>query len=187
MWLPLSLLARSVSRLAAGTQTEPRPGLLRQLVLCLLANQVSVLLSHSPQYYLVLLTTRRTTARGAPARPGAAEWLWTRAPASTGRRASCSPSASPPSTSSTGSATRRSLLSGVCPSLYIFSPLAVVAPIMTRLWSLYWPAPAFVLWQGEVTFTWDDHQLAGVWAGDAGAGWRVSPNSFIFAYKLHLA
>ena len=70
----MSLLARSVSRLAAGTQTEPRPGLLRQLVLCLLANQVSVLLSHSPQYYLVLLTTtRRTTARGAPVRPGAAE------------------------------------------------------------------------------------------------------------------
>ena len=69
----MSLLARSVYRLAAGTQTEPRPGLLRQLVLCLLANQVSVLLSHSPQYYLVLLTTRRTTARGVPARPGAAE------------------------------------------------------------------------------------------------------------------
>ena len=48
---------RSVSRLAAGTQTEPRPGLLRQLVLCLLANQV-IFLSDSPQYYLVLLTTR---------------------------------------------------------------------------------------------------------------------------------
>ena len=49
---------RSVSRLAAGTQTEPRPGLLRQLVLCLLANQVSVLLSDRRQSYPVLLTAR---------------------------------------------------------------------------------------------------------------------------------
>ena len=58
--------ARSVSRLAAGTQTEPRPGLLRQLVLCLLANQVSVLLSDSPQYYPVLLTTHSVSITHHP-------------------------------------------------------------------------------------------------------------------------
>ena len=58
-----------MSRLAAGTQTEPRPGLLRQLVLCLLANQVSVLLSHSPQYSVThhpqdYRTRRASEARG---------------------------------------------------------------------------------------------------------------------------
>ena len=57
--------ARSVSRLAAGTQTEPRPGLLRQLVLCLLANQV-IFLSDSPQYYLVLLTTHSVSITHHP-------------------------------------------------------------------------------------------------------------------------
>ena len=78
-----------------------------KLFMCDSCNFLVRVYHYLPPAVLVLLTTRRTTARGAPARPGAAEWSWTRAPASTGRRGSCSPSASPPSTSSTGSATHR--------------------------------------------------------------------------------